>query len=300
METARRGIVIKRRMPLNFDEVEKPFRKLRKLLKRFPQQPSPKLVHDIRTRTRRVEAAVAALSLDRKPVGKRALKAVTPVRKRAGKVRDMDVLTGFAATLTAKKDDECLVQLLERLGKQRFAGTRKLHKTVIRNRSAAAQSLKRCSSSIKRHFKENGEQDWAIEAGATSLELAGELAKWPKLNKDNLHPFRLKVKELRNVLQLSGKDGELVGTLGEVKDAIGEWHDWTELANIATEILDHSQGCEVRNQIRLETKRRFDKAMALANRVRQKYFEQPSQKNKRTRSQPLKEPVLKAAATLAA
>lgn len=109
--------------------------------------------------------------------------------------------------------------------------------------------------------------------------------------------FRLKVKELRNVLQLFGTDNDLVDTLGELKDAIGEWHDWTELGNIADEILDHSPGCEVRTRIRDEVRLRFDKAMTLAHRVRKEYFETHS-KNKR--AQILPQPVLQASATLAA
>ena len=32
--------------------------------------------------------------------------------------------------------------------------------------------------------------------------------------------------------------------LGEVKDAIGEWHDWEELAGIATQVIQHKR-CEL-------------------------------------------------------
>jgi CHAD domain-containing protein len=294
-------IDIKTQMPLDFNQVEQPFKKLRKLLKNFPRQPSPKQVHDIRTRTRRVEAALSALSLDRKRTGKRLLKAITPVRKRAGKVRDMDVLTGFASTLSTDSDNQCRVQLLEHLGKRRFDGTRKLHKAVVRNRKLATRSLKSCSSSINKRLNgKKGRSDGASDASATALELSRQLANWPKLTASNLHPFRLKVKDLRNVLRLSGKDDPLVDSLGEVKDAIGEWHDWTELGNIANQLLDHLPGGELLAQIRTEAKRRFAKALEAANRLRKEYFEPRHSKNKRARSQPLKEPVLEASARLAA
>jgi CHAD domain-containing protein len=293
-------IDIQAAMPLDFNSVEKPFKKLAKLLKNFPRQPSPKQVHDIRTRTRRVEAALSALSLDRKRTGKRVLKAVTPVRKRAGKVRDMDVLTGFASTLPTESDNQYRVQLLEHLGKRRFDGARKLHKAVVRNRKLATRSLKGCSSSINKRLGKKGRSDGASDASATALQLSRELANWPKLSVSNLHRFRLKVKELRNVLRLSGQNDPLVNDLGKVKDAIGEWHDWAELGNIADEMLDHSEGGELRAQIRTEVKRRFDKAIQLASRLRQEYFELRHSKNKHARSQPLKEPVLEASAQLAA
>jgi CHAD domain-containing protein len=288
-------------MALDCNKLEKPFRQLAKLLKNLPKQPSPEDVHDIRTRTRRVEAALHALALERKRMGQQIIDAVTPVRKRAGNVRDMDVLTGFASTLSSRSDGDCLVQLLEQLGHDRYEGARKLHKTVNRERNAATRSLKRCSSSIKRNLNgSKGREQWPTNATSSALRLSGELAGWPKLNAGNLHPFRLKVKELRYILQLSGQSGDLIDRLGEVKDAIGEWHDWTELATIAKDVQEHSGRCDVVEQIESGAKKRFDKALTLANRLRQEYFGRPL-KNKRTpRSRSANEPVLKASAALAA
>lgn len=290
-------------MALNLDQVEKPFSKLGKLLKKMPKQPSPEQVHDIRTRTRRVEAALHAVSLDRQRKGRRAIQAVTPVRKRAGKVRDMDVLIGFASTLSADRDHQCHVQLLEHLGHKRFQGARKLHQEVVQQRRVATQWLKRCASVIERNFtSENGRKQWSADATAAALEFSGELASWPKLNAKNLHPFRLKLKELRNVLQLSGQDSELVEMLDEAKDKIGAWHDWTELSIIAEDVLQHSGRCDVQEQIRAGARERFENAMMLANRLREKYFEQPGRKQSKrgARSLQVKEPVLKASASLAA
>ena len=106
-------------MPLDPDMLQKPLNKLRKLLKKLPRQPAPEQVHDLRTRIRRVEATLHALLLDRKRKGQQVLRAVTPIRKRAGKVRDMDVFVRFASTLSSDSDSECLVQLLEHLGHRR-------------------------------------------------------------------------------------------------------------------------------------------------------------------------------------
>ena len=66
-----------------------------------------------------------------------------------------------------------------------------------------------------------------------------ELREWPRLNNLNIHHFRLKVKELRYVLQLfPGADPGLVDSLAKVKDDIGDWHDWQQLLAIAREVLD--------------------------------------------------------------
>jgi hypothetical protein len=45
-------------MALDFNSVERPFRKLRKSLKGFSESPMPEDVHALRTKTRRVEAIV--------------------------------------------------------------------------------------------------------------------------------------------------------------------------------------------------------------------------------------------------
>jgi hypothetical protein len=82
----------------------------------------------------------------------------------------------------------------------------------------------------------------------------------------------MKVKELRYVLQLSGQDNKLVNVLGEVKDSIGEWHDWVELDAIASEVLHHRDSCGVREQIHAGAQHRFDKALVLANQLRRKYL----------------------------
>ena len=83
----------------------------------------------------------------------------------------------------------------------------------------------------------NGEPavEFDSEGTASLEELLSELYRPARLNKRNLHPYRLKIKELRYVMQLSEDNGshEFVKKLGEAKDAIGEWHDWEELLAIA-------------------------------------------------------------------
>jgi CHAD domain-containing protein len=288
-------------MALDPKKLQKPFDKLRKTLKKLPRQPTPEEVHDIRTQTRRVEATLHALHFDRVRPGKRVLKAVTPVRKRAGKVRDMDVLTGFASTLDGSSDRDCPVQLLEYLGHERYRSTRKLRQIVAKKQGSTSRFLKRIERSIKRHVNGGrGREDWSADAATDALQLSRELANWPKLTKDNLHPFRLKVKELRYVLQLSGDNNELIQKLGEAKDKIGEWHDWVELATIADEVLQHTARCDVREQIHAGAQQRFTDALTTANQLREKYFAPSSAKKRGTNGTRVKERVLEVAAELAA
>ena len=291
-------------MPLDPRKLDKPLTKLRKLVRTMSKVPTQDEVHDIRTNTRRVEATLEALELNKMGKGRRALLAITPIRKKAGDVRDMDVLTGFSATLSSKRDDPCLVKLLEHLGEERARAASRLRKTITKRRKAASRSLKACSSLIEKNFDDSTtkvERQWAVDAAATALRISGELTSWPRLSPNNLHRFRLKVKEMRYVLQLSGQDDELTDSLGEVKDQIGEWHDWTELDAIAKKVLSDCENRGVITQIEQTAKQRFETALRTAQQLRSQYFEPEGRRHKqRGKNAPVKEPVLKTAARLAA
>ena len=85
--------------------------------------------------------------------------------------------------------------------------------------------------------------------------------------------FRIRIKELRYMLELSDEaDQTLIESLGIVKDAIGEWHDWVELLKIAQKVLDAE--ADGGNLKRLEdiVRERLESAVAAANQLRERYF----------------------------
>jgi len=263
-------------MALDRERLQKPTKKLRKLLKNFSRQPDQEEVHDLRTNIRQLEALVNALQLDGKGNEQKLLKELTPVRRKAGKVRDMDVLTQFASTLQAGEEEDCRVALLEHLGAKRYRQASKLGKLVQSERTAIRKRLKRSFADVDNLLgdpKQPGSNGRAnADAAALSLQLASKLADPPRLDARNLHEYRKKVKELRYVLKFAeNSDGDLVDTLGEVKDAIGEWHDWVELAALADKALDHGSGCGLLREIRAIGKTKFDHALSLTNQMRAKY-----------------------------
>jgi CHAD domain-containing protein len=254
-------------MALDIKQIDKPIRKLRKLLKKMSADPSPKQVHDLRTNSRRLEATLQATnpnSNDRK-----AQKQVAQLRKRAGKIRDMDVLTAYAMELPHEGDEEdCSVRLLEHLGAVRQEKAKKLYKAMQETSSGLRKRLKRSSKSVT-------QPDPAISSQITStaLELLSELDEPAHLNKSNLHPYRLKVKELQNLLRLAAnsKNETFVAALGEVKDKIGEWHDWVELQSIAQDVSQHPH-CRLLQELKSKTGKRYAQALHLTQVMRKKYL----------------------------
>jgi CHAD domain-containing protein len=255
------------------DHVETPLRKLRKQLKGFPSNPPPKDVHSLRTQTRRLEATVAALVLDREKEPRRLIKLITPVRKAAGKVRDMDVLIGDVLTLSGHQGSEAVVRLVEHLARMRVKAARKLRGVVSAQQKEARRRLKQSWKLIRRKLNDDAA---AVNGDAAPQILITELRHWPDLNADNLHIFRIRIKELRYMLQLSLQaDGKLVDTLSEVKDSIGEWHDWVELLKIAQKVLDPREDREVLKDIETIAAEKLQRAMMVANQLRERYFSPP-------------------------
>src|SRR5262245_46590370 len=106
-------------MSFDIKRVQKSEQRVERFLRRNAKSPSTAAIHRLRTNARRLETTFGTLSIHSNARLKRLLADLAVVRKRAGKVRDMDVLT--ADVMTIKHDDEqdCLVQLLEHLGAER-------------------------------------------------------------------------------------------------------------------------------------------------------------------------------------
>jgi CHAD domain-containing protein len=254
-------------------DAEKPLQKLRKQLKKFPSSPPPEKVHSLRTQTRRLEATVAALALHREKKARRLLELITPVRKAAGKVRDMDVLIEDALTLSEDPRSEAVIRLVEHLAKMRVRHARKLRDVIGGRRRSIRKRLKQSSKLLRSKLKDSS---GAPDSETAPLILITELSHWPDLNQGNLHLFRIRIKELRYMLQLSEHpDGRLLGSADEVKDAIGGWHDWVELLKIAGKVLDARGDRDVLNEIEQTMNEKLKIALTAANRVRARYFGVP-------------------------
>ncbi|PYX45245.1 MAG: hypothetical protein DMG79_19680, partial [Acidobacteria bacterium] len=265
-------------MALDAKQIQEPLGKLRKLLKKLPASPNAKQVHRLRTGSRRIEAMLPALSLDSSKNGRRILKQISTLRKRAGKVRDMDVLIDYLSDMSDDNaEKECSVQLLEHLGARRSKHAKKLHAAKQQYASQLRKRLKRTADdvnklmSVKQQGRDNGSTTSTIAASA--LKLLSDLQRPARLGRTNLHPYRIKVKELRNLLQMAENADrqEFVKSLGEIKDAIGEWHDWEELLVIAKEVLDH-KNCQLQNRLRKIADGKYENALGLAETMRRKFL----------------------------
>jgi len=287
---------------LDFNRVQKPARKLRKLLKMMSAEPTPEQVHDFRTNSRNMETTLEAFRLENSGLGRRVLKPLSRLRKRAGKVRDMDVLTSYAASVDVKDgEQDCAVQLFEHLGAQRRKYAKKFHSASRQDGSELRRRLKQVRRKLCRKQESvTDKKTIPAEPSSSALKLASDLGSIPRLDHSNLHHFRLRVKELRNVLRLAdAPDEDLIAALAKVKDAIGEWHDWEELVNIADNVLEHGTQCRLMQELKSITRDKFESALSQAEQLRQRYFGVSGKKKpSRARSAAPAEPVVRAAMKL--
>lgn len=253
------------------DKLQIPLRKFRKSLKRMTDDASVEGVHTLRTRARKVEAISSALMQDHKGKTRSLLKAVKPVRKAAGQVRDMDVLIANVLSLAEDSSDDSHVRLVEHLGSVRFKGARRLSGLIDSQGKSTSRSLKQFAKKAGKWLER---QDVASTGALTaSVALATELSRWPRFTAKNIHPFRIKVKQLRYMLQLApNPEPAFMEALDQVKSAVGEWHDWNELSAIAAKVLDAKTDHALLAEIREQTHEKLSGALAVANALRQKYL----------------------------
>lgn len=256
-------------MAFDLDGVHQDIRKLRNTLKRWPKHATPEEVHALRTTARRFETAIQALALDSDTNQRRLLRQMAKLRGRAGKVRDLDVLTGFVAALKiCTEEQECRVQLLEHLGAEHAHRNERLHSFAVRHRESLRRRLKRTATYLQTSSLDGMASPTAPGYTMLSeLRLQQDLTRSLRLTRKNLHPYRLQVKELRDMLQMEKDPGdrERIETLGKVKDAIGEWHDWEKLLKIARENLHHASKCQLISELQKLTQQKFKHAVAIAN-----------------------------------
>jgi len=218
-------------------------------------RPEPKAVHRLRTTSRRLEALLTTAKRRRNGGAKlarkidKALKALKPVRGAAGPVRDMDVQMG----------------LLEGLVKTAGMGLPEADRNALEADGEKFQTrLKRCRNGAAKELRdviENVEMKELQRLSPLQTELS-EL-KWTSLLKDamtierqsargldvndpeRLHAYRKRSKFSRYLAEMEDGSAEAMEfgkRMKGVLDAIGGWHDWMLLTQLAKKTVGKSSG----------------------------------------------------------
>jgi CHAD domain-containing protein len=197
----------------------------------------PKSVHRLRTTVRRVEALVSYANPDIGKKEERTLEKMADLRKRAGKVRDFDVLADLLGNLgngSAAKDRKTLAELFEKKrdqqAKRLVSALKKLHEAKFFGR------LHRIGEEAAVPRDKNRPLAPLEEAKLQLVEMANDSGSGQTLKPSRLHEARVTLKRIRYVAELaeeSAAQKDFIRRLKSTQDAIGNWHDWLELTERA-------------------------------------------------------------------
>ena len=198
------------------------FDRMDRYIVRLSKSLEPANVHKFRTNSRRVEALIDRLAPESRHK-KKTLKLLSKLRKRAGKLRDIDVHIEFLKNLKLHERQNQRAQLQHALEQEHERRSRKLAK------SADTDTLKDLRKRLRREEAEihlDGLDP--VQMAISSLPQPGEVPPSEK----SLHSYRIAAKHARYLAELGGETAEaqfVVDELKRAQDAIGEWHDVLKL-----------------------------------------------------------------------
>jgi CHAD domain-containing protein len=187
-------------------------------------------VHKFRTHSRRIEALVSELAPENGNQ-KKLLKVLSKLRKKAGKVRDLDVQIAFLKELKVPDRQNQRAQLLEWLDSEQTRRKKKLEKAFD---SETAKALRKRLRRVQSEMKLD-----AIDP----LKLAHKRLPDPgttPLSEKMLHSCRIEAKKARYLAELapdSAESKQFIDELKKAQDAIGEWHDIMKLKERAEQLF---------------------------------------------------------------
>ena len=257
-----------------------------KSVSKLKREISPKSVHRLRTTIRRVESLIDYVRPELEKKQRKVLKELASLRRRAGRVRDLDVqaeLLGAIANGSTAADRRAVKELL--LGK-RERQARKLAVAVGKLQTS------RLSAWIKTNLAEEDNPDADVKVTANPLGSArAELAKLAiklqssELKPKRLHEVRIKLKRIRYLAEVaedSADRARLLEQMKSVQDATGEWHDWETLAKTANKLFGDRMNCALLVEIQSLFSVRYSAAASSVARLLARYAPPAARKQPRS------------------
>jgi len=210
---------------------------------------SAKVVHRLRTTTRRMETLVAYLHPKLTSKQASAIEDLNALRKRAGKVRDLDIqmellkqgIGNGSAVLDRRNLTRFLQDKRTRQAKRLVTAARKTE------RSRLFTHLQHSEQHALQHPDSFGDASTPLRHAETQLtELAAQFVSHAKMKPRRLHGMRTRMKLIRYQAELAAESDEqkqFVQKMKTVQDAVGEWHDWQALCATAEKFFKERANC---------------------------------------------------------
>jgi CHAD domain-containing protein len=243
------------------------FRKVEQDLAKLSSKPEAQSVHRLRTGTRRLQILLGELSPELDRSQKKLLKLLGQLRKRAGKVRDLDVQLAALRSLKVPQEPRRKTQLMNELIELRGRQEKKLR------RAADEDTVREIRKRLKRASK-----DFNPEASRDPLAVAREMLERIRrqdspMTEALLHQYRIVTKRARYAAEFADQSAEaeqFITGLKRIQDALGDWHDWLTLTQSASEHLGEVRESSLVAELHNVTGAKFRHAVAVLSHGRTK------------------------------
>jgi CHAD domain-containing protein len=241
------------------------FQKLEQDLVKLSSKPLAENVHRFRTGTRRLQILLGELSpkLDRSQ--KKLLKLLGRIRKRAGKVRDLDVQLAALRSLKIPREPRRKTQLVNHLIELRSRQEKKLRKTV--DEDNVREIRKRLKRASKNFSPEASRDPLAVARGMLEAINRGDAPVTEAL----LHQYRILSKRARYAAEFAEQSAageQFIAGVKSIQDALGDWHDWLTLTQTASERLGEVRESSLVAELHNVTGAKFRHAVAVLSQMR--------------------------------
>ena len=238
-------------------------------ISRISSGAKPETVHHLRTTIRRIETLVAAAARPPEPKEEKLLKQLGRLRRRAGKVRDLDVQIDALASLRLDSITRDRARVMSFLQKARIRREKKLLAAFEEELDAGLRKrLKRTSARLQQELAQPAQRQAAEERflRAALERFAAVVRRYPTLGEGNLHQFRMDCKRVRYLAEMAGEGprvAEVIAQLKRIQDAIGAWHDWLTLSATAERVLSPSGQVPLLSALHASTRSRYLEALRI-------------------------------------
>ena len=249
-------------MPIDERQLRLTFQSLGRQLTKLSHDPCPENVHHLRTHTRRVEVLVTAFTGSTSGNDRKLLKLLSRLRKKAGRIRDLDVQLAALGDLAMNRDGHRKSQLIRRLEEERQTRNVKLAKFLDRERLGE----------IRKRLKKAAANRTQIDPLDLAIEQLSELGAYDsRLNEKTLHQYRIVGKRSRYLAEVAVQEPRaerLIEALKKLQDAIGDWHDWLKLEQQARKAFAETDDSLLLSTLRRTTAAKFGHAVQVLNETR--------------------------------
>ncbi len=218
------------------DTIQSVFQKLERDLVKVCSKQNGEAVHRFRSAARRLQTVLEELLPAHGHRHKKLLKALSRIRKRAGKVRDLDVQLAALRSLKIPQEPRRKSQLMNALIELRAEHEKKLRKAL--NQKAVREIHKRLRRAAK--DVKGAEIGDALAVAKKMLAHAPHPDARGTHTEELLHHYRIIGKRARYIAEMappSAEATELITQLKGMQDAAGDWHDWFTLTRTAAKRL---------------------------------------------------------------